>query len=78
VFRRGPNWELLSTLLDLRGALLAKDSDPVDEIWVQDGDVIVVPPTPIRLFDRFVQQVFTEGIYGIVPFGGVSFALGNE
>lgn len=78
VFRRGPNWELLSTVLDLRAALLAKASRPADEIWVQDGDVIIVPPAPIRLFDRFVTQVFTEGIYGIVPFGGVSFSLGDN
>jgi len=78
VFRRGENWELLSTVLDLRGALLGKASRPVDEIWVQDGDVIILPPAPIRLFDRFVQQVFTEGIYGIVPFGGFSVALGDN
>jgi protein involved in polysaccharide export with SLBB domain len=76
VFRRGPNWELLSTMLDLRGALLAKASRPPDEIWLQDGDVVIVPPSPIRLFDRFVQQVFTEGIYGIAPFNG--FSIGNN
>ncbi len=76
VFRRGPNWELLSTMLDLRGALLAKASQPPDEIWLQDGDVVIVPPSPIRLFDRFVQQVFTEGIYGVAPFNG--FSIGNN
>ena len=78
VFRRGPNWELLSTMLDLRGALLGKASRPSDEIWLQDGDVIIVPPAPIALFDRFVRQVFTEGIYGIVPFTGFGFTLGND
>ncbi|MFG0290339.1 MAG: polysaccharide biosynthesis/export family protein [Rhodopirellula sp. JB044] len=78
VFRRGQNWELLSTVLDLRAALLGKASRPADEIWVQDGDVIIVPPAPIRLFDRFVQQVFTEGVYGIVPFGGISFSFGDN
>lgn len=70
IFRRGANWELISTILDLRGAILGKASRPADEIWLQDGDVIIVPPTPIRVFDRFVQQVFTEGIYGIAPFLG--------
>ncbi|MCC9656915.1 polysaccharide biosynthesis/export family protein [Rhodopirellula halodulae] len=75
IFRRGPNWELLSTMLDLRGALLAKQSHPADEIWLQDGDVVIVPPSPIRLFDRFVSQVFTEGIYGIVPFTGFGFSF---
>jgi len=70
IFRRGANWELLSTILDLRGAILGKASRPADEIWLQDGDVMIVPPTPIRVFDRFVQQVFTEGIYGVAPFLG--------
>lgn len=77
IFRRGPNWELLSTILDLRGAIMGKDSRPIDEIWLQDGDVVIIPPSPIRLFDRFVSQVFTEGVYGIVPFGGFGFAFGD-
>ena len=67
IFRRGDNWELLSTLLDVRGAVLGRESNPADEIWIRDGDVIILPSTPIRLFDNFVRQVFTEGIYGIVP-----------
>lgn len=67
VFRRGENWELLSTTLDLRGAILGREAKPCDEIWVRDGDVIILPSSPIRLFDNFVRQVFTEGIYGIVP-----------
>ncbi len=67
VFRRGENWELLSTLLDLRGAILGRTAHPADEIWVRDGDVIILPSAPIRLFNNFVRQVFTEGIYGVVP-----------
>ena len=70
IFRRGTNWELVSTVLDLRAALFAKASRPTDEIWLQDGDVVIVPPMPIQVFDRFVQQVFTDGIYGVLP-GGV-------
>jgi protein involved in polysaccharide export with SLBB domain len=77
IFRRGPNWELLSTMLDLRGAIMGKDSRPIDEIWLQDGDVVIIPPSPIRLFDRFVSQVFTEGVYGIVPFSGFGFSFGD-
>lgn len=77
VFRRGENWELLSTLLDLRGAILGREAHPADEIWVRDGDVIILPSTPIRLFDNFVRQVFTEGIYGVVPITA-SYNLGNN
>lgn len=68
VFRRGEGFELLSTLLDLRGAILGREAHPADEIWVRDGDVIILPSTPIRLFNNFVRQVFTEGVYGVVPF----------
>lgn len=67
VFRRGDYWELLSTQLDLRGAILGREAHPCDEIWVRDGDVIIVPAAPIRLFNNFVRQVFTEGVYGIIP-----------
>ncbi|WP_145119547.1 polysaccharide biosynthesis/export family protein [Rosistilla oblonga] len=84
VFRRAEDWRLISTVLDLRGAILGKSPLPADEIWLRDGDVVVVPSSPIRLFDNFVRQVFTEGIYGIVPFSGFSvvdavngFALEN-
>lgn len=72
VFRRAEDWRLISTVLDLRGAILGKSPLPSDEIWLRDGDVVVVPSSPIRLFDNFVRQVFTEGIYGIVPFSGFS------
>jgi protein involved in polysaccharide export with SLBB domain len=67
VFRRGENFELLSTLLDLRGAILGHKAHPADEIWIRDGDVIILPSTPIKLFDNFVKQVFTDGIYGVAP-----------
>lgn len=67
VFRRGDNWELISTLVDIRGAMLGRSSHARDEIWIRDGDVIILPEAPIELFNNFVQQVFTEGIYGIIP-----------
>jgi polysaccharide biosynthesis/export protein len=74
VFRRAEDWRLLATRLDIRGELLGKVPTPADDIWLRDNDLIIVPPTPIRLFDNFVRQVFTEGIYGIVPFGGISIS----
>ena len=76
VFRRGENFELLSTLLDLRGPLLGRTAHPCDEIWVRDGDVIILPTAPIRLFNNFVRQVFTEGVYGVVPFQ-TTYVFGN-
>jgi len=67
IFRRTEDWRLIATMLDLRGAHLGKRPSPADEIWLRDNDLIVVPPKPIRLFNNFVRQVFTEGIYGAVP-----------
>ncbi|MEM9588791.1 MAG: polysaccharide biosynthesis/export family protein [Planctomycetota bacterium] len=78
VFRRAEDWRLVSTMLDLTGAIYGKRPTPSDEIWVRDGDVIIVPQKPIRRFDNFVNQVFSEGIYGIVPFGGISLNYGNN
>lgn len=77
VFRRAEDWRLVSTMLDLRGAHLGRSPDPSDQIWIRDNDLIIVPPMPIRLFDNFVQQVFTQGIYGVVPFGGISVNFGD-
>jgi len=73
VFRRAEDWRMISTMLDLNGAIRGKRPTPADEIWVRDGDVIVIPDRPITVFGDFVRQVFTEGVYGIVPFGGFSF-----
>ncbi len=76
IFRRAEDWRLLSTMLDLQGAVYGKRPTPADEIWLRDGDVVIVPAKPIARFNWFVQQVFTEGVYGVVPFG-VSYNFGD-
>ncbi len=78
VFRRADDWRLISTMLDLRGAYYGKRPTPSDEIWLRDGDVVIVPPTPITVFDDFVRQVFTEGVYAVVPFQGIAINLGQQ
>lgn len=79
IFRRGEDWRLIATRVDIRGAHLGKVPTPADEIWLRDGDLIIVPPTPIARFDSFVSQVFTQGIYGIFPFAqvGSGFTVGG-
>ena len=69
IFRRADDWRLISTMLDLQGALNAKRPTPADEIWLRDGDVVILPSRPIQVFDNWVQQVFTNGIYGLIPQG---------
>jgi polysaccharide export outer membrane protein len=75
VFRRAEDWRLMATKLDLRGALLGKRPSPCDEIWLRDSDLVVVPKSPILLADEFIELVFTRGIYGVVPFQGVSINI---
>ena len=72
IFRRAEDWRLISTMLDLRGGHLGKRPNPSDEIWLRDSDLIIVPPREIKKFNNAVQQIFTDGLYKIVPFGGFS------
>jgi polysaccharide biosynthesis/export protein len=68
VFRRGDDWRLLATMIDLRGALRGKRPCPPGEIWLSDSDVIIVPKSRILETDDFINLVFTRGLYGVVPF----------
>ena len=72
IFRRAEDWRLISTMLDLQGAHLGKSPNPSDEIWLRDGDTVLVPKKPITRLNNFIQQVFTDGVYRLVPFQGVS------
>jgi len=73
VFRRGDDWRLLATMLDLRGALYGRRPAPADEIWINDSDIVVVPKSPIQAADEVVDQYFTRGLYSIFP----QFAFGR-
>lgn len=78
VFRRGDDWRLMATLLDIRGALYGKVPCPADEIWLNDADLVVVPKAPLRVFDDYVKLIFTEGLYQIAPFStSVNFSYFN-
>ncbi len=63
---------MVATQVDLKGQFLGRVMTPKDDIWLRDNDLLIVPPMPIKVFDNFVKLVFTDGIYGIVPFGGFS------
>lgn len=77
VFRRADDWRLMATRLDLRGAMLGHRPCPADEIWLRDSDIVVVPKMPIKIADDLIELVFTKGIYGVIPFQGISINLGN-
>ncbi|WP_460165072.1 polysaccharide biosynthesis/export family protein [Thermostilla marina] len=75
VFRRGPDWRLMATMLDLHAVLHGKKACPADEIWLADSDVIIVPKSPILVADDFIELVFTRGIYGVFPLtANINFA----
>ena len=72
IFRRAEDWRLIATMLDLRGAHFGKRPSPSDEIWLRDNDLIIVPSTPITRFNNGLQQIFTNGLYRVVPFQGAT------
>jgi len=75
VFRRGDDWRLKATMIDLQSALLGHKPCPPGEIWLSDSDVIIVPKGPILLADDFIELVFTRGIYGVLPLdASINFA----
>jgi polysaccharide biosynthesis/export protein len=76
VFRRGDDWRLLATALDIRAALLGKTPCPDGEIWVSDSDLVIVPKSKLLRADNFIDLVFTRGVYGVLPVGySVSYQL---
>jgi len=73
VFRRGEDWRLLATMVDVNGALYGRRPAPADEIWLNDSDIVVVPKAPIQVADEFIGQFFSQGVYGMFP----QFAVGS-
>lgn len=76
IFRRAEDWRLISTMLDLQGAIYGKRPTPADEIWLRDGDVVIVPAKPITRYNNWAEQIFTNGLYRIFPaqLNGLSFS----
>jgi polysaccharide export outer membrane protein len=75
VFRRGDDWRLMATMVNLEAALYGKQPCPPGEIWIDDSDVVIVPKSPILRAADFIELAFTRGIYGVFPLNvAVSFA----
>ncbi|MAT72109.1 MAG: sugar ABC transporter substrate-binding protein [Planctomycetaceae bacterium] len=73
VFRRGDDWRLMATMLDVQGALYGRRPAPADEIWLSDSDIVVIPKAPILVVNEFINQFFTNGLYAMFP----QFSFGN-
>jgi polysaccharide export outer membrane protein len=75
VFRRGDDWRLLATMINLEAALCGGQPCPPGEIWLSDSDVIVVPKGVILQATDFIDLVFRRGIYGVFPLNAsINFA----
>jgi polysaccharide export outer membrane protein len=75
IFRRGEDWRLQATMINLNGALLGREPCPQGEIWIDDSDVVIVPKGRILQADDFINLVFTRGIYGVFPMSAtINFA----
>ena len=68
VFRRAHDWRLMATKIDIRGAVFGKSPIPSDEIWLRDGDIVVVPKSPIKSTVDAIDLIATRGVYAIAPF----------
>lgn len=71
VFRRDENWNLVATKLDLKKALFDPQPCPADEIFLRDSDIVVIPKNCLLKTDNFLQLLFTDAIYRVVPFSTV-------
>lgn len=67
VFRRDANWQLVATSLDLRQTLHGKSLAATGEVWLRDGDIVLLPKSSLRRFDDAVELVFTRGLYKLLP-----------
>jgi polysaccharide export outer membrane protein len=68
VFRRGDDWRLMATRVDLRGSLYGHRPCPADELWINDSDVVLVPKSRVLVAENIIALVFVEGIFRVVPF----------
>lgn len=76
VFRRGDDWRLMATMLDIWDPLMSgRGPCPADEIWLNDSDLVIVPKMKILELDEWIELIFTRGIYGVVPFQGVAIGM---
>lgn len=78
IFRRTENWQLIATTLDLQDAMLGNDNCPANEIFLRDSDIVLLPKTHLLLMDNFLDLVFTQGIYRVIPLtNSINFTGGS-
>ncbi len=61
IFRRAEDWRLLATKIDLGGAFAGDCLSPADDIWLRDGDLVVVPKSSSHWCDEALGHLFGRG-----------------
>ena len=72
IFRRGDDWRLMATTVNVQAPLYGHQLAPPGEIWLSDSDVVIVPKGPLLVADDFINLAFTRGLYGVLPMQGIS------
>jgi polysaccharide export outer membrane protein len=67
VFRRDENWCLKATKINVHGPLYGKDPCPVNDVWLRNDDLVIVPKQRILCADDVIQLYFTRGVYAVFP-----------
>jgi polysaccharide export outer membrane protein len=67
VFRRDENWCLKATKINVHRPLYGKDPCPVNDIWLRDNDLVIIPKQRILCADDVINLYFTRGIYAVFP-----------
>ncbi|MGE0607475.1 MAG: polysaccharide biosynthesis/export family protein [Pirellulales bacterium] len=77
IFRRGDDWRLLATRVDMWAPLMrGAEPCPAGELWLSDSDVVLVPKMAALRAGEWADLLFTRGIYRVVPMN-YAFSLGS-
>ncbi len=69
IFRRGDDWRLMATMVNMQGTMLLNHQPcPAGEIWLDDSDIVMVPKSPILIADDLINLYITRGVYAVLPF----------
>jgi polysaccharide export outer membrane protein len=79
IFRRDENWCLKATKIDIRAPYFGNDPCPMNDVWLRDNDLVIVPKTKILCATDVINLYFTRGVYAAFPISYVySFNTGSS
>jgi polysaccharide export outer membrane protein len=67
VFRRDENWCLKATKIDVRAPLYGNDPCPMNDVWLRENDLVLVPKQKILCATDMINLYFTRGVYAVFP-----------